>query len=98
MTLLTPPSKMGRDVVTLLVGPDEVAFVVHKARLIRRIPYFEKMFNGHFKETVDQVGTFPEDDPATFDLLIEWVYNFNLRKIREMVAVKDTAGDVSPSW
>ena len=84
--------------VKLFVGPDKTLFVVHKLRLCRRIPYFEKMFNGHFKETVEQEASFPEDKAATFDILLEWVYNFNHRKVRELVAVKNAAGAVSASW
>ena len=96
--LLTIYSLMGTDMVTLRVGTSKTPFVVHKTRLVRRIPYFEMMFNGHFKETVDQEASFPEDDVATFDILIEWVYNFNFRKVREMVPVKNAAGEEVPSW
>lgn len=89
---------MGTEMVNLLVGPEKTLFVVHKLRLCRRIPYFEKMFNGHFKETASQEAAFPEENAATFDLMLEWVYNFNHRKAREIVAVKNAAGEVSASW
>ncbi len=64
-------SEMGSEMVDIYVGPEEEPFRVHKQKLCRRIPYFDKMFNGQFKEASENVGRLPEDDPAAFDVLME---------------------------
>ncbi|KAE8443675.1 hypothetical protein EG329_001447 [Mollisiaceae sp. DMI_Dod_QoI] len=64
-------NEMGSEMVDIYVGPEEEPFRVHKQKLCRRIPYFDKMFNGQFKEASENVGRLPEDDPAAFDVLME---------------------------
>lgn len=36
------------------------------------------MFNGGFKEAVEQAATLPVDDPDAFDLFLEWIYTGRL--------------------
>lgn len=42
------------------------------------------MFSSLFIEGASQTAAFPEDDPAVFDVLLEWVYNYNRRKLRTL--------------
>jgi len=67
--------------VDLYVGLENSHYLVHKAYLCARIPYFDKMFNGGFSEASDNSAAFPEDDPRSFDLLIEWVYTGTVRHL-----------------
>ena len=67
--------------VTLYVGKKEVQFTVHKDILCNKIPYFEKMFKGGFQEAADNAAKFPEDDPQSFDVLLGWVYEGDLRSL-----------------
>lgn len=60
--------------VEILVGPSEHAFRVHKTVLCGKIPYFDKMFNGGFKEAQEQYANLPDDDPDAFGLFLEWLY------------------------
>lgn len=83
--------------VDILVGPDKKLFRVHKSFLCRRIPYFDKMFNGAFKEA-GGVAELPEDDPAAFDLLMEWAYNSNPRRLRDLVPITGSDTVSRPSW
>ena len=39
--------------VDLFVGPEKKLFRVHKSFLCNKIPYFDKMFNGGFKEAIE---------------------------------------------
>ncbi|TVY93346.1 hypothetical protein LAWI1_G002208 [Lachnellula willkommii] len=89
--------KLETSMVDILVGPDKKLFRVHKTFLCRRIPYFDKMFNGAFKEA-GGVAELPEDDPAAFDLLMEWTYNSNPRRLRDLVPVIDSDMVSRPSW
>ena len=55
--------------------------IVEKSCLLRvfkelpsQIDYFKKMFLGGFQEADIGIAKFPEDDVATFSLLLKWVY------------------------
>jgi hypothetical protein len=72
-------SRLGNDIVTLKVGENEDEFVVHKKLLCSRIPYFDKMFQDPWQESVASIATFPEDTPESFDLLITWLYTNTIR-------------------
>ncbi|KAF7900957.1 hypothetical protein EAF00_003178 [Botryotinia globosa] len=67
------------EMVELKVGPEEALFRVHKSFLCNKIPYFDRMFNGGFIEAKENSAKFPEDDPQSFDILIEWVYSGYVR-------------------
>lgn len=85
--------------VDILVGPDKKLFRVHKSFLCDRIPHFDIMFNGGWKESKEQIAEFPDDDPAAFDLLIEWVYNPDPGQLRQLFSYKDLEKGQSPaSW
>jgi hypothetical protein len=70
---------MGTEMVNLYVGPQKDQFHVHKEILCKKIPYFEKMFKGGFKEATEDQATFPEDLAESFDLLLGWVYHNSIR-------------------
>jgi hypothetical protein len=60
--------------VDIFVGSEKQRFYVHKNILCAHVPYFEKMFCSQFLESEQQSAKLPEEDPATFGLLLEWVY------------------------
>ncbi len=84
--------------VDIYVGPEETLFRVHKKRLCDRIPFFEKMFKGGFKEASDNVARLPEDDPVAFDILVDWAYSPSPRIIRDLLNVTDKDGATVASW
>lgn len=53
-------------------------FHVNKALLCRMIPYFDKMFNGPWKESQNNSVDLPEDDVEACKVLFTWVYNGKL--------------------
>ena len=69
---LRSSSGIGTEMVDIYVGPSKKRFQLYKAKLCTRIPYFDKMFNGNFKEASVNVA-YLDDDPASFDLLADWV-------------------------
>jgi hypothetical protein len=75
------------EMVDLCVGPERKHFRVYKALLWKKIPYFEKMFKGG-KECSERVGTFPEDNPQSFDILIKWVYSRILQTLAHVTEAK----------
>jgi hypothetical protein len=68
---------LGSDIVKLCVGDPKspTIFQAHKKILCKKVTYFDKMFNGNFKEGAEQCATFPEDDPLIWKSLIGWVYS-----------------------
>ncbi|TGO22308.1 hypothetical protein BPAE_0173g00080 [Botrytis paeoniae] len=75
--IITFPDKT--EMVDLIVGPEKTVFRVNKSLLCNKIPYFDKMFNGGFKEATDGLASFPEDFPEAFDILIQWIYSGRLQ-------------------
>ena len=59
----------------ITVGSQRREFIVHKQILCRSSPYFEKMFNGSFKEAGAASAAFPEHHPYSFEILLLWIYN-----------------------
>jgi hypothetical protein len=59
---------------TVGVSKNLEVFQVHKKILCNQAAYFEKMFNGNFKEGIEQSATFPEDEPCTWKHFIGWLY------------------------
>jgi len=87
--------------VDIYVGPSKKRFQLYKAKLCTRIPYFDKMFNGNFKEASVNVA-YLDDDPASFDLLADWANHPTTSKsprwIRELTTVKHKEGNEVASW
>jgi BTB/POZ domain-containing protein len=93
---------MGTEMVDIYVGPSKKRFRLYKANLCARIPYFEKMFNGNFKEASENVAYLTEDDPASFDLLADWanhpMTSKSPRSIWELTTTKLKDGKEVASW
>ncbi|KAL8785470.1 MAG: hypothetical protein Q9195_008613 [Heterodermia aff. obscurata] len=66
----------GVSMVTLLVGEGETPFNIHVDLLCEASPFFNSAFmgTGNFKEASTKSMKLPEDDPATMDKLIQWIY------------------------
>lgn len=65
--------------VTILVGPDEVAFKLPRDLLGYYSPYFKACFNGNFKEGQEGVLRLPEDNPEYIKLLGYYMMDSNVR-------------------
>lgn len=64
------------EVVTILVGPEEAPFHVHKALLSSKSKYFKAAFEGSFKEASEKKIRLRDEDPELFPHYILWVYNY----------------------
>jgi hypothetical protein len=65
---------MGDEAVVISVGPEHKRYLIHKALLTKQSEYFDRAFNGSFKEANEQAIHFEEESPAAFDLLVGWLY------------------------
>lgn len=68
--------------VKLIVGPDQQLFEIQDDLLCSRCPFFLNAFSGNFIESKTKTFTFPDDDPARFSDLCEWLKNGSLKDIR----------------
>lgn len=59
--------------VTLVIGPDSVAFHVSQM-LLCTLPFFRAALQGEFLEAVEQRIEMPEDDPQHVSAMIEFLY------------------------
>ncbi|CZR67165.1 uncharacterized protein PAC_17064 [Phialocephala subalpina] len=74
---------MGTEIVEINVGkgPNQRLFRVYQKRLCDKVPYFQKIFEGGWKESIEKKVTLEDDDPASFDRLLLWVYTGVIPKI-----------------
>ena len=73
---------MGDEGVLISVGPERRRYLIHKALLTKQSEYFDRAFNGSFKEANKQTIYFEEESPATFDLLVGWLYENHIPIIK----------------
>ncbi|KAF7918331.1 hypothetical protein BELL_0018g00100 [Botrytis elliptica] len=71
----------GTQMVDLFIGPTKKLIRVHKGILCKKVPYFDKMFNGPGVESANNSATFPDDTFESFDLLIGWVYSGSISQL-----------------
>ncbi|PMD32303.1 hypothetical protein L207DRAFT_590597 [Hyaloscypha variabilis F] len=94
-------SAMGTEMVDIYVSPSKPLSRLYKSKLCARIPYFNKMFNGAFKEATENTAYLLEDTTSSFDLLADWTNHPTTtkcpRKIRDSETVTDENGRVLQS-
>ncbi|KAH7401329.1 hypothetical protein BKA66DRAFT_564982 [Pyrenochaeta sp. MPI-SDFR-AT-0127] len=97
---MTPPAKSIRApksnimsfdpaaMLTLRVGKTGVAknFVTHASFLTSRSEFFRRAMNGKWAESKSRIIDFPDDDPGTFSLYLNYVYT---GKLSTMVLVQE---------
>ncbi|KAI9802826.1 MAG: hypothetical protein M1833_001425 [Piccolia ochrophora] len=59
--------------VTVGKGQDARVFYVHEAHLTRTSEFFKTCLHSHIEELTHEVPL-PDDDPAAFDLFVQWLY------------------------
>ncbi|TGO34764.1 hypothetical protein BHYA_0183g00160 [Botrytis hyacinthi] len=74
--------KHGTQMVDIYVGKEKILFRVYKDILCNKIEFFDRMFNGKFKEANENAAVLPEDDPEAFDMLMWWVTYDMIRSLR----------------
>lgn len=83
------------SIITILVGPDEVAFLVHDMLLCAHSAFFQAACQGagQFKETQERIVRLPEEDPAQFEEVIQWLYTQSLQHVTDGLG-NPTSGEV----
>lgn len=67
-------SNLGTEVVRLVVGEECELITVHKRLICSSSDFFEKAFNGGFKEAKENEIKPPEDKPTTVQVYVRWLY------------------------
>lgn len=68
-------SGLHRSIVTVYVSPEKYPFYLHKGRLCQQSSYFEKAFQGPFKEAESGSVWLEEDGVDEFKLFEQWLYS-----------------------
>ncbi|MCJ1403139.1 hypothetical protein MMC11_006362 [Xylographa trunciseda] len=83
-------AKLYDSIVTIVVGPKERSYIIHKGILCKHATYFEAALSEGFLESKTMIIHLDEEDPKIFDIFINWLY---VRKI-----VPDDASVTDMSW
>ncbi len=70
--------------VDVFVGPDKVKFTLPKSLACYHSPVLKRTFEGYFKEAHEARLELPEDDPDTFAMLAQWIYQERLTSIENL--------------
>lgn len=60
------------------MGAQQKQYAVHKKLLCDKSKFFDKAFNGAFKESTTGVMDLPTDDPVAFNSFVNWLYRGTL--------------------
>ncbi|KAL9101781.1 MAG: hypothetical protein Q9163_003000 [Psora crenata] len=95
-------SRAGLDLLrgpsaTVVVGREQpCTWNIPKALLVHHSPFFAKALNGPFTEATTLSVTLPEDEPATFELFLNWLYIGKFSYLGKYPKVE--AGDLVKVW
>ncbi|TGO64320.1 hypothetical protein BOTNAR_0089g00090 [Botryotinia narcissicola] len=79
---------LGNELVQIIVGPELKEFFVHKALIRSTCDFFDKAFNGRFKEGIENKMHLPEDNPEIFEIFVNWMYSGHLKRgLREPMPI-----------
>ncbi|THY29894.1 hypothetical protein D6D01_03442 [Aureobasidium pullulans] len=73
-----PPSNCFQTIVTIEVGAEKKAFMVHKDLLAFYSDYFRGAFDGSFKEATDRKLSLPDDCIGVFNVFNKYIYTRQL--------------------
>ena len=75
LTLIWPSRRtLGKEMLTIFVGPNCKEFVVHKDLLCSSADYFEGAFTRNFEEAGTGKIYMLEDSSGAFQLYVNWLY------------------------
>ena len=66
---------VGQAVVTLIVGSSKTSFYIDKALLCGYVAFFNKAFNGKFKEAQNSLMELPDENPGTVQNFVRWLHD-----------------------
>lgn len=67
---------------TIVVGPagESTRYSIPQALLCHYSKFFDRAFNGYFKESIEKYIELPEETPEEFELLLQWIYTKEIPK------------------
>lgn len=61
--------------ITVLVGPEEKAYILHTSVLTAQSTFFRAAVEGGFKESKEKVIRLPEIDTESWSTYLQWIYS-----------------------
>ncbi|KAG9531086.1 hypothetical protein KCU93_g2178, partial [Aureobasidium melanogenum] len=93
-----PSSKHFGAVVTVEVGPEKKAFIIHKDLLFFYSDYFRTAFKGSFKEASEGKLSLPEESAKIFYIFNSFIYTGQLSDMDGVTGMDLTAYTLSALW
>ncbi|KAI9676800.1 MAG: hypothetical protein M1829_002895 [Trizodia sp. TS-e1964] len=97
-TPATAAKEYFQDAITVLVGPTEDSFAVHKAPVCEVSPFFRAALDGNFRESKEGIIKLPDEDPKIFGCFLHWLYNKRLRTPTDGIDVLDKTNKKVIPW
>ena len=80
--------------MTVLVGNEEIPFILHETHLSSASSYFRAALEpGRFKEGLERLVRLPEVEEDTFELFATWLYSGHLAQLPETVEEEANSGE-----
>lgn len=76
----------GATIITLYVGAAAEEFPVHLAHLAEKSAFFANVFRPGFREYEEKAVALPEDDVATVERYVQWIYSSQLISFSDVIA------------
>lgn len=73
-TKLTPDRPDYSEVITVLIGKSEKKFIVHKATICSKSPFFAAACSGKWAEGQEGIVRLPGQQSRVFAMFLHWVY------------------------
>ncbi|KAK4495380.1 hypothetical protein PRZ48_013711 [Zasmidium cellare] len=73
------PRSSYNETITVLVGPEEEKFIVHKSTACDNSPFFEAACSQHWVEGQEKVVRLPDTTPKLFAAFLHWAYSRELK-------------------
>ncbi|KAG9666959.1 hypothetical protein KCU95_g18048, partial [Aureobasidium melanogenum] len=93
-----PSSEHFGAVVTIEVGPENKAFIIHEDLLFFYSDYFRTAFKGSFREANEGKLSLPEESTKTFYIFNSFIYTGQLRDMDSVIGIELRAYTLCALW
>src|SRR5277367_4403703 len=83
-----PLNLSGSKLITVLVGPTQQPYSLHKDLLCAQSPFFASCLNSDFREAATDTVTLPTDAPEIFDHFVHWAYRDDVTTLTDQAAAE----------
>lgn len=86
----------GHEMTTVVVGPQQQRFIIHKRLLAQASEYFNRALNGSFIEAITNTITLKQHHPEAFEVVYQWLYTGTIRAPDQFSQIQERGPVVNP--